>query len=127
MGREIKFRGLRLDGKGLAYGSLIQTIDGYCYIFSGDADDIHTCFMNLVNPESIEQFIGVTDKNVIKVFEGDILENPKGDKGLVVFHEAVFYLKSTRRNGSVIYIQLNEGFISNKKIIGNLHENPDLL
>lgn len=37
--REIKFRGLRTDGKGWAYGSLLK-LNGKFYIYEGEYGDL---------------------------------------------------------------------------------------
>jgi uncharacterized phage protein (TIGR01671 family) len=73
------------------------------------------------------QFIGLTDKNGVEIFEFDIVKNPQGKIGEVVFHEGKFCLKSFRKNDTIWYMPLDIGFMKNKEVIGNKFENPELL
>ena len=65
MNRQIKFRGLRTDGKGWAYGAYVPSgVNPYDIIIDGN--DEHA-----VIASSVGQFTGLTDKNGVEVFEGD--------------------------------------------------------
>ena len=70
--REIKFRGLRTDGKGWVYGDLIHScIDinlRYCV-------GIKECknHPNEVIPESVGQYTGLKDRNGKEIYEGDVV------------------------------------------------------
>ena len=75
-----------------------------------------------VDPETVGQYTGLTDKNGIKIFEGDIVDyissdvigNPK--TGTIIVEDMTDY-------DTLIYLNHSEEL----QIIGNIHDNPELL
>ena len=70
--RPIEFRGMRMGGKGWAFGSIIVE-NGCAEIVDNNPDTYPRFILRQVDPESIGQFTGMTDRNGVKIFEGDIV------------------------------------------------------
>jgi uncharacterized phage protein (TIGR01671 family) len=80
-----------------------------------------------ISEDVLMQFTGLTDKNGVEIFEGDVVRNPQNKIGEVVFYEGKFCLKSFRKNDTIWFMPLDIGFMKNKEVIGNKFENPELL
>ena len=132
--REILFRGKSKESGEWIEGNLIHRTEFY-----GDPiDDYHILRVGEfhsdyyeseeVHPETIGQFTGLTDENGKKVFEGDVLS--QRNKVRVVKFEMSCGSCCTQVIGfgasgekTIDFIQLTEPF----EIIGNIHDNPELL
>ncbi len=129
MKREILFRGKKSNGRWV-YGSLVvsENINPAIYynVSKGVADVLDWCY---VSPESIGQYTGLTDKNGVKIFEGDI----------VTGQNCRFVVKYDERQAEFVAVNstLPKGFglpmsqtwinETNKIICGNIHDNPGLM
>jgi len=129
MKREILFRGKRVDngewvegyvidcdGQLFIYHSNGVRPKGYDYLISGGAT---IGFYIEVDPETVGQFAGLTDKYLNKVFDNDIVQVGKLC-GFVYFDNGTF--KWSGDNYPLNY-KLHD-FI---QVIGNIHDNPELL
>ncbi len=120
--------------KELIYGYYLKTIVGdkevHCIIPLKNLLQLKDSLYQ-VDPETVGQYIGLDDKNDKKIFEGDILSAhlddlfPENETRLVVkFHDGAF-------RGWNLEFQtwddLGDGFAAEFKIIGNIHDNPELL
>jgi len=122
--REILFRGKRMDNGEWTYG-LITTLfrDKEYHIVDLSNESV----VYPIEPATIGEYTGLTDKNGQKIFEGDILEHSSG-----TIHEVVF----EQRNGKAYFgwvineletWDFDSGFLKQLKVIGNIHDNPELL
>ncbi|EAG1546572.1 hypothetical protein A9803_04015 [Listeria monocytogenes] len=77
------------------------------------------------------QYTGLKDKNGNKIFEGDIVINSKGQIGYIAFlvQEAGFVVVLKNSDYRLGHRNTNECYerATHHKIIGNIHENPELL
>lgn len=124
--REILFRGKRLDNCTWAEGSLSMEYfrECGCVMISPTSD---TCYK--VEPETVGQFTGLTDKNGKKIFEGDICRVSRPcviAYGHIEFKNGCFWFVDHGPGGMLRMCDIkNNGFTI--EVVGNIHDNPELL
>lgn len=129
--REILFRGKRIKDEEWIEGSLLalDADNGYYFITEPykststlpvrDLIYNHTC---LVDPKTVCQYIGLTDRNGKKIFEGDIL-----------YGEFYGYPFPCNETFKIYWDESEKGFEANYfnenncEVIGNIFDNPELL
>lgn len=125
--REILFRAKRLsDG---------EWIDGSLFI--DEKKDKHEILIGYVNyrigwevdSETVGQFTGLTDKNGKKIFEGDIVVH-EVQKG-ILFNKGVINWDAKNARWAHQLNTMNPCLCmfdsSTHEVIGNIHDNPELL
>jgi uncharacterized phage protein (TIGR01671 family) len=133
--REILFRGKRLDNGEWVEGFYVKRSDplfgsvNYHSILCDGEGSFHDWFR--VAPSTVGQHTGLCDKNGKKIFEGDIVkvtddfgEISSSDCGYgkVIFLDGMWYIDGDVNNG---LFNLNNVYYI--KVIGNIHDNPELL
>ena len=122
--REIIFRGKYLGDGNWVDGYLYVTHDGTCEIGKYNEQYRIERYTYIVNPDSVGQYTGRKDRNGKKIFEGDIMRGAMG-KYVVSYFDAGF---DWERVGDKHYGgESFTGFSDEYEVIGNIHDNPDLL
>ena len=138
MNREIKFR------------AWSKKNNGWVYVFCVNADDT-VSFMNadaLWETDDnkdliIEQYTGLKDKNGKEIYEGDIVnchyfyeslgehlgvcESEKVITGEIAMQELGLWIETNTEEDSGYLVWFNGLHEESFEIIGNIHENPELL
>lgn len=143
--RNILFRGKRLDNGEWMYGDLIEN-QGRFFIYHAtsettieDNDDRRIVVAAFeVDPATVGQYTGLKDKKWTMIFEGDILllsDGKSHSEDVVVEHGLygwTFYNPQTATfysDGSHTYIAVENCrfMFGTGVVIGNIHDDPDLL
>lgn len=148
--REILFRAKREATNEWVYGYFVK--EYYDFLIYVQPQIITQSGREYVNENTLGQFTGLTDKNGVKIFEGDIItfedvccEGGSGyeypDEWAV---ETMNRVEVVIRNGCVCfgkelfetsayediqsyYPNLNEWFAECAEVIGNIYDNPELI
>lgn len=132
--REILFRGKQVDNGEWVEGYYVRLNSKEHRIYNGYAEtDCGEFFPDCytVNPKTVGQYTGLTDKNGKKIFEGDIVQEDdvihngeiqiKGKVGSISLEKSCFVVLY---NDTWDFLQTNAKVVL---VIGNIHDNPELL
>lgn len=126
MNREILFRGKRIDNDKWVYGYYCPMPFSHfpckpC-IFPSDTINSHWHGVEIIE-NTLGQYIGLTDKNGVKIFEGDIINAVRfcdfGEN-----YECKGYDYGDIRTASVNHWL---EFADEIEVIGNVYDNPEML
>ena len=130
MKREIKFRGKSIDSLGIEKGKWVYGFLKIGKKFDDDDCQMHKIMYQLddhywadckIDPETVGQFTGLKDRNGVEIYEGDILEYESrevNDENFITFKDGSFMLTKSDKTRFFPYCS---------EVIGNIHNNKDLL
>lgn len=140
---EIKFRGYDADSKCWRYGSY------FCYEKDKKENEHHLIIMNgfsdwnLPRPhyqsevvgETVGQYTGLRDINSKEVYEGDILQilvdTENGYEEIICTvvwdNDCLSWMIENKDGSTDFLVEYSDNIANITKVIGNIHENPELL
>lgn len=132
--REILFTGKRVDNGEWVEGFYVFVPEHYkpemsrkSYIVS-----INNGLFFEVIPETVGQYIGLTDKNGRKIFEGNIVKDKEvrriymiGYNEDLMKYAFLYYHKELKNIYCGGFVSKSDG--KSIEVIGNIHDNPELL
>jgi uncharacterized phage protein (TIGR01671 family) len=141
MNRKIEFRGKLSHSGEWVFGSLLKIDSKYHIVTESDMyeDGHHICQESdtptWVDPYTVGQFTGLTDKNGVKIFEGDIVrvcDEDDIDIGVVKYNEdfGKYVVVYSQVSGNWFDFEGTDSeFLAAfcSEVIGNVYNNPELL
>lgn len=150
--REILFRGKRVDNGEWVEGYLVKCDERFFILPATQVNCWHFGFLKKgeyifgkfveVIPETVGQYTGLTDKNGVRIFEGDIVKTHYANAQKsdfieqVVFHNGKFCAYFSNQlckqwvnlyDGIEHLPQEKSVYMDSVEVIGNVHDKPELL
>ena len=120
--RETIYRGKRVDNGEWVYGLLCRVVDTYANIVEKDTEVMYT-----VLTITVGQSTGMTDKNGNEIFEGDIVKTSHGGStyyAKIEWDDGSFWVTNHDIQMPSYISEVSKTYL---EIIGNIHDNPELL
>lgn len=118
---EILFRGKRFDGIWQTGYYFSKPILNRAFILLGEKQWE-------IDPSTVGRYTSLTDKNGVKIFEGDIIagegSRAKTDHFVIRWNAAICGFSAGERKR--VWPNLNQATVSTYEVIGNILDNPDL-
>ena len=130
--REILFRGKRTINGDWVYGDFVRgnerkSLRDSIFVYDSETQSFNDYE---INPSTLGQYTGLTDKNGKRIFEGDIakvLQGKDKDIAYVGFENGAFMLYP--KTGNIYERTLWEYWYNDwdVEVVGNITDNPELL
>lgn len=117
--RTIKFRGKRLDNGEWVIGYLVKMWREWHIL---NSDNVNTAYP--VDPATVGQFTGLKDNNGREIYEGDVIKwNDKYPPKVILWFACQFDVGNDSCSMPLLALKDKCPI----EIIGNIHDNPELL
>ena len=124
--RDILFRGKRIDNGEWVEGDFVHLPHGVVILANGYAN---------IDPETVGQYTGLKDKNGVKILEGDVVKKKdvlhhnevqiKGEKYVIQNESGCWW--GIQKMTDYKRAEFLSSFCCSCEVIGNIHDNPELL
>ena len=142
--RTKKFIGKRIDNGEWVYGYYVQDPKGNHRIYWKPFNEASSNTYHFVDPATVGQFTGLTDKNGKEIYEGDIVRDYIGNCIYVFKFGTISHTVKSKLTDQLIDVTFTGFYVDIPKIgtelllwssvkeseievIGNVHENPELI
>ena len=123
--REIKFRGFNRKNEKWLYGYYFMNRGKHFIVTDGTADPFSTHEDYIIDPDTVGQYTGLTDSDGTEIYEGDIFQvkayEPRFE---VYFKNGVFEYRQIGSSNRPFPLRR---IYFDSFILGNIHDNPELL
>lgn len=128
--REIRYRGIGIAERKWVFGSLwFDTRNKATLIWSEEVE-----YWVRVDPATVGEYTGLKDKNGKEIYEGDVIRSPLSEDKTRP-HRIFYHTGNAAFMGALVdrkelcYLRLDQDWIYKfgKEVIGNIHDNPELL
>lgn len=126
--REILFRGWNKKNNKWVYGYYFAYHGNHFISPDDKVNPLDTYEDYVVDADTVGQYTGLKDAKGKRIFEGDIIES-NGCKHLILYNEGEARFVAAVKGSSYVTCGINQQWINEceKVIIGNIHENQELI